>query len=60
MAARADDWKEERLYKLYITDSLRAIGQLDARWADLIRRPIEEKRTGAEIANGIKEKLEGL
>ena len=60
MAAKAEQMREERLYKLYLTDSLMAIGQLDTRWADLIKKPLVETRSSEEIIDGIKGKIEVL
>lgn len=49
--------QRDELYQYYITDALKAIGQLNFRFADYFKP--EETRTAEEIIDGIKNKLGG-
>ena len=42
---------------MYVTDALKAIGNLNIRYADYFKP--QETRTADEIVNGIKKKLGG-
>jgi len=47
------------MYRLYVTDALKAIGQLDRRYYDLIYE-VEEIRTPEEIIEHVKSGLRNL
>lgn len=51
--------QREELYQIYVTDSLKAIGHLNRRFADYFNKPKKEERTAEEIIDGIKKKLGG-
>lgn len=50
--------KKEELYRNYVTDALKVIGNLNIRYADLFKP--EETRTAEEIISGISDKLNRL
>lgn len=54
--------EEDKIYRIYVTDSLKAIGNLDKRYADIIKtKPIKrETRTPSEIVEHIRRKLNGF
>lgn len=59
VVARADEAKRNLMYRIYVTDGLRAIVNPKAtRYAELLK-PVE-KRTDEEIRMHIKEKLRSL
>ena len=47
----------EEIYRIYVTDSLKVIGQLDQRYFDMIQPPKQETRTAEEIIDNITNKL---
>ena len=49
--------QKDELYRMYVTDALKAIGNLNIRYADYFKP--QETRTADEIVNGIKKKLGG-
>ena len=55
--ARVKQALDEMAYRIYITDALKVIGGLNIRYADLIKRPIEETRTKEEIIESIRRRL---
>jgi len=59
MQSRFELDKRDRMYRLYITDALKAIGQLDRRYYDLIYE-VEETRTSEEIIDHVKSGLRKL
>lgn len=55
-------YKEDEIYRIYVTDGLKVIGGLDKRYADITRRKPgsiekEETRTSEEIIENIRRKL---
>lgn len=50
--------KKKELYRVYVTDALKAQFKLNIRYADIFKPP--EKRTAKEIISGISEKLNSL
>lgn len=52
------EYKKEELYRAYITDALKAMGNLNVRYMDYFK-PIET-RTADEIISGISGKLSNL
>lgn len=61
MAARQKAADEEKAYKIYVTDSLKAAYNLNARYVDFLepQKP-EDTRTAEEIISDISAKLEAL
>ena len=49
--------QREELYQIYVTDALKAIGNLNIRFIDYFKP--EETRTAEEIIDSIKQKLGG-
>ena len=60
MQTRYDADKRDRMYRFYVTDALKAIGQLDRRYYDLIQDGVEETRTPEEIIDHVKSGLRNL
>lgn len=60
MQSRYEMDKRDRMYRLYITDALKAIGQLDRRYYDLIHEKDMETRTPEEIIDHVKSGLRKL
>lgn len=60
--AKAKNSLETKAYRIYITDSLRAIinNPSNQRYADLIKPQKVEKRSASEIIEHIKKGLEGI
>ena len=68
--SKAEQHALDESYRIYCTDSLKMISEntskyaggsfFSARYADLIKKPIPEKRTKEEIIEGIKDKLKKL
>lgn len=52
--------QEELVYKIYITDSIRAYLDIDVRFYDLISREPKEERSADEIINSLKDGLSNL
>ena len=61
MLARKKASYEEKAYRVYVTDTLMAVHNLNMRYYDLITDdgPVDE-RSADEIINGIVAKIEGL
>ena len=54
-------WEREETYRIYVTDALKALGNLNARYFDWVNDDVPvETRTSAEIIGGIKDKLRNL
>jgi len=51
---------EEKLYRVYVTDSLKIIGGINIRYIDMLNGGHEEKRSAKEIINGLKNKLDEI
>lgn len=50
--------QEEKLYRTYVTDALKVIGGLNARYYDLISASVpREERSGEEIIASLSDKL---
>lgn len=70
VTAKANEYALERAYRIYSTDSLKMISENSSkyaggsfpsvRYADLIKKPVNETRTGEEIIEGIKDKLKKM
>ena len=56
--ARVNQNQREEAYRIYVTDSLKIIGGLNIRYADIFAP--EETRTAEEIIDGVKDKLRQL
>lgn len=52
--------KRDRMYRIYMTDALKEIGQLNRRYYDLIQDRVEETRTPEEIIDHVKSGLRNL
>lgn len=52
------EYQKEELYRIYVTDALKAAYKLNIRYKDLFAKP--ETRTSDEIISGIKGKLKQL
>lgn len=57
-AARYKQMADERIYRIYVTDALKAGFNLDKRYADYLKPP--EKRSATEIIQTISGKLAEL
>lgn len=57
-AARYRQMADERIYRIYVTDALKAGLNLDRRYADIFKP--EEKRSASEIIQTISGKLAEL
>lgn len=70
VAAKVQERSLEKAYRIYSTDSLKMISENTSkyaggtfpsiRYADIIKKPVPETRTGEEIINGIKDKLKKM
>ena len=60
--SRSIFYDREEAYRIYVTDSLKALGGFHDRYANMIKRETakEETRTPEEIKDTIKEKLAKL
>lgn len=60
--SKAKQALEEKAYRIYVTDSLRAIinNPSNMRYADIIKPQKVETRTAAEIIDNIRKGLEGI
>lgn len=58
--ARIDEKNREEAYRIYVTDSLKALGGFGARYADIFDTKPIETRTEAEIVDSIKDKLSAV
>lgn len=47
----------DRMYRIYITDALKAIGNLNIRYVDFIKPSKVDTRTEQEVISDIKAKL---
>lgn len=56
--ARFNQYQREQAYRIYVTDSLKIIGGLNIRYADMFAP--EETRTAEEIIDGVSNKLRQL
>lgn len=55
--SRCNEYDRDEAYRIYVTDSLKIIGNLDIRFYDLLRPGVEETRTPEEIIENISAKL---
>ena len=53
--ARFEQYERDWTYRIYVTDSLKALAGVNMRYADLFAP--EETRTADEIIDGVKDKL---
>ncbi len=60
MQSRYKKTMRDRMYRIYITDSLKVIGNLDVRYYDFIQETPRETRTADEIKDSIKSKLRAI
>ena len=59
VSARIKLDRREEAYRFYVTEALKALGDLNIRYVDLLTPQIEETRTSEEIVNHIRGKLNG-
>lgn len=57
---RVEKEEHDMIYRIYITDSLKAISGLNVRYYDLIDNSPVETRTADEIKDHIKNKVNNL
>ena len=55
--ARLKVYHREEAYRIYVTDSLRALGNLNVRYVDVIKPQKIETRTSDEIIDHIRGEL---
>ena len=60
VTARYNTQQRELAYRIYVTDALKAIGGLNARYYDLIDDTPPDNRTADEVIDGIRGKLTAL
>lgn len=60
VAARRDQERCDRAYRFYVTDALKAIGNLNLRYADIIKTDAVEDANPDEIISRIRGKLKRL
>ena len=60
MQSRLAKDKRDRVYRFYVTDSLKAIGNLDVRYYDFVKEEKTETRTADEIISDLKAKLRAI
>ena len=44
-------------YRMYVTDGMMSIGNLNMRWVDMIAKKPKEKRSADEIKSNLKAKI---
>lgn len=54
------DRADEKIYRVYITDSLKIIGSLNKRYIDMISPTPTEDRTADEIISDLSRKLDEI
>lgn len=52
--------QEDLAYRIYVTDSLKVIGNLNIRYYDYIKDVPEETRTAGEVIDHIRGKLKEI
>lgn len=60
VAARYEQEQRDRAYRFYVTDALKAIGNLNLRYADIIKDDAVEDADPDEIISRIRGKLKRL
>jgi len=55
--ARITQEVEAKTYRIYVTDALKVLGNLNMRYADMLKKPHVETRTKEEIVDSIRRKL---
>lgn len=58
--ARVEDDERDMIYRIYITEGLKAVSGLNIRYYDFVSETPVETRTGNEIIDHIKDKLNNL
>ena len=58
--ARWSIYQREEVYRIYVTDSLKAFGKFERRYVDLFEPEVQDDRTADEIINHIKSGLQNL
>ena len=54
------DRADEKIYKVYVTDSLKIIGSLNKRYIDMLSLTPSESRTADEIISDLSRKLDEI
>lgn len=58
MKAKRKEHRKDRLYRAYVTDALKVIGNLNMRYEEIISETnVRESRTADEIVQHIKDKI---
>jgi len=57
-SARWNIYQREEVYRIYMTDALKAVGNLNRRYIDYFKAP--EKRTSDEIISKLRQGLEKI
>ena len=55
--ARRTQYRDDMCYRMYVTDGMMSIGNLNMRWVDMIAKKPKEKRSADEIKNNLKAKI---
>ena len=58
--AKCTEADKAETYRIYVTDALKIMGNLNLRYADMVAPPPEETRSAEEIKQSIKDKLAQL
>lgn len=58
--ARVDEARHERIYRIYVTDGLRVLGDLNERYVDLLNIHSQKTQNAQEIIDHLKGKLNAL
>ena len=51
--------QEEKIYRIYVTDTLKSLSGADVRWYDLIDRTPRDERTFEEITKDVWSRIMG-
>jgi hypothetical protein len=60
VTARYKTQQRELAYRIYVTDALKIIGGLNARYYEFIDDKPQDNRTAEEVVEGIRNKLTAL
>lgn len=60
VTARYKEKQRELAYRIYVTDALKVLGGLNARYYEYIDETPQDTRTADEVVDGIRHKLTAL
>lgn len=60
VTARYNKQQRELAYRIYVTDALKVLGGLNARYYEYIDDKPQDNRTADEVVDGIRQKLTAL